>query len=209
MSRWYLCAVAVGLAVSAIPASGDVILMAGSVFAAPGSTGNTIEVDLINTGLSPIDVAAFEFQIGVDPTSGIDLTGAESSTFALYIFAGSSVDDSIPAPLNLTTGSSLLASDSTSLFATGVTVSAGQTVGLGLVTFDVSPAAALGPVDVLFSTDPAFTDLSSPSGDSIPIDSFMNGSIEVGDVAPEPSTAAMLLAALMGLGAWRLRRLAG
>jgi hypothetical protein len=69
------------------------------------------------------------------------------------------------------------------------------------VTFIVSPTAAPGPVTVSFSTDPADTSLLDPNGDAITIDTFASGTI---DVIPEPSTAAMLLAALMGLGAWPL-----
>jgi MYXO-CTERM domain-containing protein len=69
-------------------------------------------------------------------------------------------------------------------------------VGLALVTFDVSPAAALGLVP-----GPSNTALSDENGNPIAIDSFVSGTI---DATPEPSTAAMLLAALVGLGAWRL-----
>ena len=74
-------------------------------------------------------------------------------------------------------------------------------MGLALVTFDVSPAAALGLVPVPFSTDPSNTALSDENGNPIAIDSFVSGTI---NVTPEPSTAALLLAALVGLGAWRL-----
>jgi hypothetical protein len=194
---------AVALAMSALPASADgVILEIGSIFAAPGSSGNTIEVDLLNTGGSSIVIGGFNFEIYAD--SNIDFTGAGFLTSAPYVLAGDSFDQANSVPLNTSTGVSLSAGDISNSIGVGVTLSAGQTLGLALVTFDVSPAAALAPVAVSFSTDPSDTSLSDQYGDSIAIDGFVSGTINVTDAVPEPSTAAMLLAALLGLGAWRL-----
>jgi hypothetical protein len=199
MNRLNLYAIAVALAASAMPASGGVILEIGSVFAGPGATG-TIEVDVLNTGSSSIVVGGFNFEISGD--SDIDFTGAGFSTSAPYIFAGDSFDQALPVALNLSTGPSLSAFD-TSNSGNGDALGAGQTAGLALVTFTVSSTAALGPVTISFSTDPADTNLSDQNDGDIPISSFMSGTI---DVTPEPSAAAMLLAALIGLGAWRLVR---
>jgi hypothetical protein len=197
MKLWNLYAAAVALAVTAMPATGGVIFEIGSVFASPGSAG-MIEVDVQNTGGSSVVVGGFNFEISGD--SDIDFTAAGFATFAPYIFAGDSFDQANSAPLNTSTGSSLSASD-LSNSGNGDTLGAGQTAGLALVTFIVSPTAAPGPVTVSFSTDPADTSLLDPNGDAITIDTFASGTI---DVIPEPSTAAMLLAALMGLGAWPL-----
>jgi hypothetical protein len=206
MSRWNLCAAAVAFAMSGMPATGAVVFEIGSIFAGQGSSGNTIEVDVQNTGGSSIVIGGFNFKINAD--SDIYFTGAGFSTFAPYLFTGDSFDQlaTPPQPLNTSTGSSLSAGD-ISYSGNGETLGAGQTLGLALVTFDVSPTAALGPVTVSFSTDPSDTVLSDPSGSSIAIDSSMSGMIDVtGATTPEPSTAVMLLAALMGLGAWRLMR---
>jgi hypothetical protein len=205
MCRWNLYAVAAAFAMIAMPASGAVIFEIGSVFADPGSTGNTIEVDVQNTGGSSILIGGFNFQINAN--LDIDFTGAGFSTSAPYLFTGDSFDQlaTPPQPLNTSTGSSLSAGD-ISFSGDGDTLGAGQTMGLALVAFDVSPTAAPGPVTVLFSTDPALANLSDPSGNSITIDSLVGGTIDVTGVVPEPSTAAMLLAALMGLGAWGLMR---
>jgi hypothetical protein len=189
---------AVALAMSAMPASGDVVIfIAGPVLAAPGSSGNTIEVDVQNTG-APILIAGFDFEIAAN--SVVDFTGANFSTSALYVFSGDSFDQAYSQPLNTSTGISLSAGDISNSGA-GVTLGTGQTLGLAQVTFDVSPAAALGLVTVSFSADASNTNLSNPDGDSIAIDSLLGGTIDV--AVPEPSTAAMLLAALMALGAWR------
>ena len=96
---------AVALAMSALPASADVILGIGSVYAAPGSSGNTIEVDVQNTGGSSIVVGGFNFQIYAN--SAIDFTGAGFSTSAAYVFAGDSFDQAYSVPLNTSSGSSL------------------------------------------------------------------------------------------------------
>jgi hypothetical protein len=184
-------------AAMAMPASGEVILGINSVFANPGSAG-VIEVDVQNTGAAGIVIGGFNFEIGAD--SDIDFTGAGFSTSAPYIFAGDSFDQVNSLPLNISTGPSLSAFD-ISNSGNGDILGAGQTAGLALVTFNVSPTAALGPITVSFFTDPSDTSLSDQNGDDILIDSFVNGTI---DVIPEPSGAALLLAALIGLGAWRL-----
>ena len=201
MSRWNLCAAAVVFAMSAMPASGGVVLTIGSIFTGRASSGNAVEVDVQNTGGSSIVIGGFNFKINAD--SDIDFTGAGFSTSAPYVFAGDSFDQANSVPLNASTGFSLSAGD-ISNSGNGATLGAGQTMGLALVTFDVSPTAALGPVIVSFSTGSSDTDLSDQDGNSIAIDSFVNGTIDV--ITPEPSTAAMLLAALMGLGAWRRSR---
>jgi len=198
MNRWNLYATVLALSVSVLPASGGVIFEIGSVFTSQGSSG-TIEVDVQNTGGASVIIGGFNFEISVD--SDIDFTGAGFSTSAPYIFAGDSFDQANALPLNTSTGSSLSASD-LSNSGNGDTLGAGQTAGLALVTFNVSPEAALGPVIVSFSTDPANTNLSDQNGDAIMIDSFVSGTI---DVIPEPSAAAMLLAALVGLLSWRTR----
>jgi hypothetical protein len=199
MNRWNLYATAVALALSAMPAAGGVIFEISSVFASPGSAG-TIEVDVQNTGGASIVVGGFNFEISGDPD--IDFTGAGFSTSAPYIFAGDSFDQANSLPLNISTGSSLSASD-VSNSGNGDTLGAGQTAGLALVTFSVSPTAALGPVTISFFTDPSDTSLSDQNGNPIMIDSFVNGTI---DVIPEPPAAAMLLAALLALGVWRTGR---
>jgi hypothetical protein len=199
MSRWNLCVVAVALAMSALTASADglILLKLSSVSAAPGSTGNTFEVDLLNDTGSSIVIGGFNFEITAD--SDIDFTGADFSTFASYIFAGDSWDQANSFPLNTSTGSSLSAGDISNSGA-GATLGAGRTLGLALLTFDVSPTAALGQVAVSLSSDPSHTNLSDQNGNLIAFD-WDEGTI---NVVPEPSTAAMFMAALMGLGVWRL-----
>jgi hypothetical protein len=205
MNRWNLYAMAVALAMSAMPATGDVILGIGSVFAAPGSSGGTIEVDVQNTGGADLVIGGFNFAISGD--SDIDFTAAGFSTLAPYIFTGDSFDQANALPLNTSTGPSLSASD-ISNSGNGDVLGAGQTAGLALVTFNVSSTAPSGPVTISFSTDPMDTNLSDPNGNPITIDTFVSGTINVvpANTLPEPSAAAMLLATLMGFGASRLAK---
>jgi hypothetical protein len=196
--------VAVAFAAIAMPASGEVILEIGAATAARGSTGNTIEVDVENPGASAITIGGFNFEIFAD--SDIDFTGAGFATLAPYIFSGDSFDQLATMPLNSTTGSSLSAGD-ISASGNGEVLAAGQTAGLGLVTFSLSPTAAPGPITVSFSTNFSDTNLSDQNGTSIPIIAFLNGTINGPNVVPEPPASALLLAGLMGLGVWRLRRM--
>ena len=203
MGRWSLYAIAIAFAINAIPARGEAILEIGTVMAGQGSSGNTIGVDVENSGGTNLIIGGFNFEIVGD--SAIDFTGADFPTSPPYIFAGDSFDQVNSLPLNTTTGVSLLASD-ISNSGNGDTLGAGQTAGLALVTFDVSPTAPLGPVTIAFSIDPSDTNLSDPNGDSIAIDTFVSGTIDVTAAVPEPSAAAMLAVALLGVGAHAMRR---
>ena len=82
MSRWNLCATAVALALSAMPASGEVIVEIGSGIAVRGSTGNTIEVDVRNTGPGSVTIGGFNFEVAAD--SDFDSTGAGYGTAPIY-----------------------------------------------------------------------------------------------------------------------------
>jgi hypothetical protein len=205
MNLWRTFIAAVALVLIAMPAAGAIILRIGSVTAAQGWAGNPIEVEVQNTGAAAIVIAGFNFEISAD--SDIDFTGANFSTSAPYIFAGDSFDQANSLPLNTTSGLSLSAGD-ISNSGNGDTLAAGQTAGLALVTFHVSPSAVVGPIVVFFSTDPSNTNLSDQNGDAIAIGAFENGTITItpANVVPEPSSAAALLAALIALGACRVVR---
>jgi hypothetical protein len=192
--------VAIAFVIHAVPARSEVILEIGTVQATQGSTGNTVGVEVKNTGNTGIAIGGFNFEILGN--SGIDFTGASFPTFPHYIFAGDSFDQANSLPLATTTGAMLLASD-ISNSVNGDILGGGQTAGLALVTFDVSPKAAPGPITVQFSTDPAFTNLSDQNGLSIELAMLLSGTIDVTAATPEPSAAAMLAAALLGIGVWR------
>jgi hypothetical protein len=202
MGRSSLYALAIAFAIHAVPARSEVILEIGTVMASQGSSG-VIGVNVENTGSTGLIIGGFNFEI--IGNAAIDFTGASFPTSPRYIFAGDSFDQANSLPLAATTGAALLAGD-ISNSGNGETLGAGQTAGLALVTFNVSRTAPLGPMTVVFSTDPAFTNLSDQNGISIELATLLSGTIDVTAATaaiPEPSAAAMLAAALLGLGIWR------
>lgn len=171
------------------PARADIIVSVQSVSATTGTSGNTLEVDVENTG-APVDIAAFSFEISVDANSGVTFTGADDNTsLATYIFAGNSF---FGPDINTTTGTALDASDFAITGST--TLGTDETLGLGRVFFDVAASAALGPVSVSL-TDYPFTSLSDPDLNNVPINTLNNGTITIsaGSIVPEPSALSLAI----------------
>ena len=195
-----MCA-SVAIAASS-PARAGLIVSVSSVSAAAGSTGDTLEVDVTNTG-APVDIAAFGFEISVPAASGVTFTGADDNTTAnIYIFAGNSAFG--PNIGMVSMGGTQL--DGTDIAAAGsTTLGTGATLGLGNVFFDVSSMASPGPVTVTLVPDPGTT-LTDPNQGNISIDTLNNGTITItgGTTVPEPSA---LISATLGLlgGAWLVR----
>jgi hypothetical protein len=191
--RSILSAAVVGLVLwVAPPARADIIVSVQSASATTGTSGNTLEVDVENTGAS-VDIASFSFEISVAPTSGITFTGADDNTsMASYIFVGNSL---FGPNISTTTGTILDASD---LAVTGsTTLGTGETLGLGRVFFDVAASAALVPETVSLTDYPS-TSLTDPDLNNVPIDTLNNGMITIvaGGIVPEPSA---LILAILGL----------
>jgi len=158
-----------------------------------GSTGDAFDVTLTNTGPSAVSVGAFAFELSVS-SSYISLTQATTASSTPYIFAGSSaLGPTISVSPPALPGQVLMASDLTLL--PFITVASGSTVGLGHVLFDVSPFASTSAVPVVFTVPN--TNLSDSSGDSIPIDAFSPGTIDIQAMVPEPS---MFVIFVVGIG---------
>ena len=195
---WILAAVG-SLVLSAVPARASLVASVQFVNANVGSTGNSLEVTLQNTGPSAVTIAGFSFLVNTADTD-ITFTGADVNTAHTYIFAGDSQDVSFfgGAVNTLSAGQSMDGLDFSN--NNGDVVAAGATVGLGRVLFDISPAALPGPAAVVLSTDSAHTSLSDPNGNLITIDSFNDGQITVTSAAvPEPATDLLLIGALAGI----------
>ncbi len=94
------------------PAHAGLIVSVQSVSANAGTSGNALEVDILNTGAA-VDIASFSFEIAVSPTSGVTFTAADiNTTLFTYIFAGNSVQGPV---INTSTGAVLDASDNAPL----------------------------------------------------------------------------------------------
>jgi hypothetical protein len=199
--RGILALVAASLILStAIPARAGIIVSVESVSANQGTTGNTLEVDVQNTGAS-VDIASFSFEFSVAAGSGVTFTGADINTVAnVYIFAGNSAQG---PNIDTLTGTTLDASDNA---ASGSTIlGTNSTLALGRVFFDVASSAPVGPVTVSFTPFPS-TSLTDPNVNDIPIDTLNSGTITIaGTIIPEPSA---LVSATTGLlaSAWFVLR---
>jgi hypothetical protein len=107
-----------------------------------GSTGNSFDVTLTNTGPATVAIAGFGFQL-LATNTGITFTGTSFSTVAPYIFAGVSFDQDFGFSLDtLSGGQELDASDVSDV--PNVNVGAGSTVALGSVLFDVARQRGAG-----------------------------------------------------------------
>ncbi len=174
--------------------------------AAPGTT-SSLEVTLTNTGTDPLDeviVAGFSFEI---TASGNDVTFSDVTTVTSlfpYIFgANSTFGPDILESLS-TDKHTVSASDNYSTASTGVTLTPGETVSLGLVSYSLSSSAPSGLIPITFSASPA-TDGSDPSGNDIVFDLSTTGGINVTAV-PEPSSFVSMLLGVVGTGIVTFRR---
>lgn len=174
-----------------MPGQAAVIIMIQPVSAFAGSSGNTFDILLQNTGSSTVNVGSFTFEINT-PDADINLSSATTATVPPYVFSGHSL---FGPTINTTSGQTLDASDSYDVPFSGAALGSGVTVGLGRITLDVSTTAALGSFPV--SLVPSATSLSDPAGDTIPIDLFIGGQITIdANPVPEPGSALLMAGAL-------------
>jgi hypothetical protein len=211
MSKYTLGIIIAGCAAGLLcsPARADVIFSIDpvTVSASPGDVGDAFDVVLTNSSnaSSNISIAAFFFEVTV-ADADITLTGADYSTGAIpYIFAGDSFDEINALGLSFagidTTPQTLQAGDVTN-DVTNVVLTPGESLALGEVLFNVAPGATPGPFTVSFtgSTGVAnLNDLSDASGDTINVDTFDSGTIQVSGTStvPEPATTPFLAGALL------------
>jgi hypothetical protein len=195
-----LAVFAIATLLFSVPARADIVLSVESVTGAPGSTG-TFDVLLTNTGTLSQNIAGFDFELTTVDTNIAFTDVTTTTTTAAYIFPSSLFGPDIAT---LTGGQTVDASD---LDATGngTDVAPGATLGLGNVSFSISPGALNGDIaEIDFTAYPA-TSLS----DNVPNNvSFApeSGFITVQtSTVPEPS-ATLPLAGSMLLGAWLIRR---
>ena len=189
---------AAALMFCAIPAHATLIISVEPVSAAPGTSG-TFDVLLTDSGSPGVSIQGFSFELQAS-SAAISFTGAFTSTATpTYIFSGTSL---FGPEIDDQTSPTLIASDAASGPAT---LNSGDVVGLGQVSYTVSPAAAPGPVTISFTGGAAGNNLSDPLGASIPIDTFTSGTINITST-PEPSSLLMMLAGTAALAAWNRRR---
>jgi hypothetical protein len=189
------------------PARADFVFsLQPAITASAGSTGNTFDVLLTNTGSSPVTVGGFSWGIMTTDTDIIFTDADTSTTTAAYIFAGDSFDDINSFPLSTSTfpGQEVIASD-LSNSGSGDSVAGGATVGVGRVMFDIANGATTGQFPVTFESGPAgltdtgFNNLAFTTTDGT---ITITGTTTV----PEPSQSGVLICVLAGLAILLQRR---
>jgi hypothetical protein len=190
------------------PASGhaSLILSVQSATAAAGSSGNSFDVQLSNSGPSAVTIAGFSFGI-LTANINISFRDANISTSSPYIFGSNSLFG--PDLTGPTSGQSLSTSDVFAIPLAGTILGAGTTFGVGHILFDVSPGATAGTSAVTLAGFPV-SSLSDPAGNNVVIETLSPGQITItGTGVPEPSTLATVFAGMgliLGHGRRWLRR---
>jgi hypothetical protein len=117
--------------------------------ARPGSTENSVEIDLVNTGPDAVRLSAYRVVLNVDPE--IRLSHSTSDTTAPYVFAGNSSGQF----LNVQTDT---LSDSAADPQSPAVLDPSGMYGLGIIFFDVPPDAPPNVVTMSFSSNTTMTD---------------------------------------------------
>jgi len=141
------------------------------------------------SGTTGVTVGGFNFELQTS-SGDVTLASANTSTVSPYIFSGNSFSDTyFSGSITIQTSPDLIASDSVLIPFSGTPLSAGETVALGSVLFDVAPRAPTETVQVNFGGS---TNLSDPNGNPIPIGALTGGDIDITAATtaatPEPST---------------------
>lgn len=186
---------ALAVCLSATPSQAQLVMQVQNTAAAPGST-NSLNVFLTDTG-GTFQIGGFTLEVSVPSGSGVTFTGATTNTTPAYIYG---TLQSPPFTFNTFPNTDTTVSD-TDFSAPGyVTMTSGESVGLGDFGYSVASGTATGPITVTIV--PAGTSLSDGNGNSISFTS-MNGIITVAPI-PEPGT--LLLCGLAGFGGLMVRR---
>jgi hypothetical protein len=177
------CWVVAGLFPASIDAS--TIFVVEGASAAPGSTGNGLDVVLETTSILSIDAFGVEVTT-TDPD--IMFTGATTGTATTYIFSGNSL---FGPNIGTTTPPSQNFDASDLAMTTPPDISG--TVGLAHFTFDVANDATGGPFTI--SLTGLGNSLSGSNGNNIPITTLEDGTITIESV-PEPAVLGLSALAL-------------
>ena len=171
------------------------------------SGGFDVYLSNLSAGTSGVTIGGFSFEL--QSSSGdVVLNSASTATTLPYIFAGNSfADDFFGGDLTIQNTPDLIALDFASAPNTGTLIQDGQTVAIGHVSFSVLASAPTELVPLTF-VNGAYTTLSDPFANAIPINSLTGGNVSITatvSAVPESPAWSLLLVVLLIL-APRLRR---
>jgi hypothetical protein len=187
--------VALAIFLGATPCQAQIVMQVENSTAAPGSTG-AFNVFLTDTG-GTFQIGGFGLDVSVPNVSGIQFSGATANTTPAYIFG---TLQSPPFTFDTFPNTDTTVSDTDFIAPGFVTLTAGESVGLGNFGYSVASGTANGPITV--SLVPGGTSLSDGNGNAVAFSS-VDGTITVSPL-PEPGTC--FLCGLASLGALIVRR---
>ena len=195
----FLFAIAAFL-IQTTPAQAALVLEVENATALAGSSNNSFDVVLENTGPSSVTIAGFSFAL--TSSSRVTYTDVTTATALPYIFNGNS--DFAPDIVISAGAGAVSAGDNYATPNAGFTLAADTTVALGHVLFNIGAGGAASiPVDISPASDD--TELTSPAGAPITITTLEDGTIMVTTV-PEPSSLVLATGVLGVFGLVLKRR---
>ena len=171
----------------------------------PGSSTNSLDVTLTNTGTSPTTIAGFSFEITAASNNVTFESVTDNTVSVANIFAGHSLfgpDITLNVSNN---GQTISGADNFATPHGGTTLAANQTLGLGNVLFALSPSTPLAPINISF-TSYSTSGLSDSNANDISVGVVAQPQFGPTSVPELPPTALVVTGLLLGVGV-SLRRL--
>jgi hypothetical protein len=195
------------LAWGATPARAQMIMGITTNSFTPGSSTNSLDVTLTNTGTSPTTIAGFSFGITAASNNVTFESVTDNTVSVANIFAGNNSLFGSDITLNVSNNGQTISGANN--FATrlgGTTLAANQTLGLGNVLFALSPTTnPLKPINITFTSYPT-SSLSDPTASNISVGFAAHPQFGPTSVPELPPTALVVTGLLLGVGV-SLRRL--
>jgi len=193
------------LAWGATPARAQMIMGITTNSFTPGSSTNSLDVTLTNTGTSPTTIAGFSFEITA-ASNNVTFEDVTVNTVSVAnIFAGNSLFGP-DIKLNVSNnGQTISGADNFATPYGGTTLAAHQTLGLGNVLFTLSPSTPLAPINITFTPYPT-SSVSDSNANNISVGVAAHPQFGPTSVPELPPTALVVTGLLLGVGV-SLRRL--
>ena len=203
--KFLLTLIAVLTAAVVLPTQADggvlTIYLTSQTTAAGGS--GSVDLLLRNDMGTDVDVSAFDAIIEVTAGSGLTFTAVDESVSAPYSYIFGTIQT---APLgDISSPPSAMLSDT---HASYVTITSGQTVGLGRLSYTLIPSTPVGTLPIVFTPDTTgyLTHVYDSAFNALPL--FLTGGVitVTASVVPEPAHLCMLATGCLLFGARILRR---
>ena len=182
--------------------AGVITIYLTSQTTAAGGSGS-VDILLRNDMGADVDISAFDTILEVTAGSGLTFTAVDEIVSAPYSYIFGTIQT--PPLGDISNPNSPVLSDS---HATSFqTITSGQTVGLGRLSYTIDPSTPDGLIPIIFSPDTTgyLTHVYDGAFNELPL--FLTGGvITVASAVPEPSSLCLLATGCLLYGARILRR---